>query len=339
MTYVFDKPGTYVGKKSATLSVKLPDKTKREIAVKKIGSVMITSRVQVSYDALKILAQHGIPVVFVSQNRPIAVFHPFALHGTVLTRRAQFLAYLDERGAYLARRFIEAAMENRIRFLRRIQRTRKDTQPEVVEKIEKVIEGITRQKEKIEVFNGTIEDIRWQLMGLEGTAARDYFEAYRLIFSKDLRFKGRVKRPPRDPVNSALSFGYTILYGEVLKGIAVAGLEPFAGFLHADRSGKPSLALDLIEEFRQFIVDRLVAKLFVRKMLKAEDFTWEESRCLFSQQAKELFIKQYHAMLEEVVNVKDKRYSLQQAIIKQARNLTRFLVGKNPTYEPFLIPR
>jgi len=235
--------------------------------------------------------------------------------------------------------FIKASLENRTRFLKRIRRTRKVLHPEIAEKIEKCIEKIKSKQFEIDGLNGIIDDIRWQLMGLEGIAAKQYFDGFRSVFPDDLEFKGRVKRPPRDPVNSCLSFGYTMLYGDVLVGIAAAGLEPFAGFIHADRSGKPSLALDLIEEFRQVTVDRLVLKLFSRKKLGKDDFALEESRCLFTDRGKELFIKEYNDMIDEGILMPDgKQVSFKKLIIKQARLLTRYLVGKSPTYDPFLIP-
>ncbi|MHA1405335.1 MAG: CRISPR-associated endonuclease Cas1 [Candidatus Helarchaeota archaeon] len=336
---VFDKPGTRVGKKSSTLSIKYPDEGKKDIAIKKIGCVIVTTRVQITYDALKILAINGIPVIYVSGNRPIAVFHPFALHGTVLTRRAQFLAYLDERGTYLAKNFVHTAMRNRCRFLRRIQKTRRSTRPELSDKIDNCVSAIEGLESRIDGLDGIVDDIRWTLMGIEGTAARKYFEAYTMAFSSDLKFLGRMKRPPGDPVNSCLSFGYTMLYGEILIGIATAGLEPFAGFLHSDRSGKPSLALDLIEEFRQITIDRLVLRLFTRKQLQVEDFEIEGTLCLLSEKGRELFINEYQKMIEDGITLPGgKRFSFKQLIIRQARKLTRFLVGKDAVYESFLIP-
>src|SRR5689334_13392801 len=99
---------------------------------------------------------------------------------------------------------------------------------------------------------------RDEIMGLEGAAAREYFTAVGRAVPEQLRFAGRSRRPPLDLVNAALSFGYTILLGEAVAALAAAGLDPAIGLLHADADRRPSLALDLIEEFRPLVVDQVV---------------------------------------------------------------------------------
>jgi len=112
-------------------------------------------------------------------------------------------------------------------------------------------------------------------MGFEGTGSRMYYKALQEIFPTNLHFSGRNRRPPRDPVNAAISFGNHLLANEVMTAIVAAGLEPYAGFLHSDRSGRPSLVFDLIEEFRQPIVDRLIIRLFQRQLLVVGDFDFK----------------------------------------------------------------
>jgi len=289
MIYVFNEPGTYIGKKSQTLNVKLPDNQKKQIAVKNISNVVIDSRVQLTYDALMLLARNGISVVFTQKHRPMGVFHPFATHGTVLTRREQILAYNDDRGVYLAKQFAKASLENKARLLLRLRKPRISKNPELAQRFKEVIDTIRQKIEQLERIEGRVDDVRWNIMGIEGSGAKEYFQALQLIIPSGLGFSGRERRPPRDPVNSCLSYGYTILYGYILIGIAAAGLEPFAGFLHSDRSGKPSLALDLIEEFRQIIIDRLIIKLFVRRILTNDDFDSEGGPYFLNDKGKKKF--------------------------------------------------
>jgi CRISPR-associated protein Cas1 len=337
--YVFDTPGTYIGKKSSTITVKTPDNQKKEIAIKNIGSIVISSRVQVSHDALMLMAQNGVSVVFTNRHRPIGIFHPFVTHGTVLTRREQILAYTDERGVYLAKVFARAALENKARLLFRLRKPRIAEQPEVAEKFKEVIDRLRGHIEELEKVEGRIEEARWKIMGIEGSGARDYFQTLQLILPQELGFTGRERRPPVDPLNACLSYGYTILYGDILIGIASAGLEPFAGFLHADRSGKPALALDLIEEFRQVVIDRLILKLFIRKILTLSDFTEEGGRYLFNEEGKQKFFTAFQAELDNGVKLDGgKQMTFMQLIIQQARKLVRYLIRKEAAYEPFLIP-
>ncbi|NHI93721.1 MAG: CRISPR-associated endonuclease Cas1 [Candidatus Lokiarchaeota archaeon] len=338
MIYVFDKPGTYIGKKSATIYVKYPDKEKKEIAVRNLGGLVVGSKVQISNDALFMLASNGISVIFVKKHRPTAVFHPFAAHGTVLTRREQILAYNDDRGTYLAKQFAMSALENKARMLARLRKNR--MQDQVVEPILKdAIDNIKQQIQALDGVMGNIDDVRWDIMGIEGIGTREYFQAIKNIIPSWLGFERRERRPPKDPLNSSLSFGYTILYGEILIGIATAGLEPFAGYLHSDRSGKPSLALDLIEEFRQIIVDRLVFKLFTKKMLTEEDFERPSDMMMFTEDGKKKFLRHLYEEIENgMENSNGKRVSYRQLILRQARSLVHFLIGRTPEYLPFIMP-
>jgi len=108
------------------------------------------------------------------------------------------------------------------------------------------------------------------LLGVEGDAARIYFGMFGTMLRSDLTFAGRSRRPPRDPVNALLSFGYTLLTTELTGALAAQGLDPFVGVLHDLDYGRPSLALDLLEEFRQPIIDRLVLSVVNRGVLKAD---------------------------------------------------------------------
>ncbi|MHA1784919.1 MAG: CRISPR-associated endonuclease Cas1 [Candidatus Helarchaeota archaeon] len=339
MIYVFDKPGTYIGKKSQMIYVKYPDKTRKEIAVRNVAGLVVSPKVQISNDALMLLAKNGRTVIFTSHYQPIAVFHPFAAHGTVLTRREQILAYNDKRGEYLAKQFIRAALENKATLLLRLRKNRARQGP-VSDLLKKSAENIMLQLNAIKNISGRIDDVRWNLMGIEGTGTRIYFQALKEILPSWTNFQKREKRPPKDPMNSCLSFGYTILYGEVLIGIATAGLEPFAGYLHSDRSGKPSLALDLIEEFRQDIIDRLIFRLMAKKILKDDDFEQTSHMTRFTDDGKKKFLQHLYEHIESGVEMPNgKHLSYKQLIIKQARALTRFLLSKKKTYEPFIMKK
>lgn len=117
-----------------------------------------------------------------------------------------------------------------------------------------------------------------QLRGYEGAATRAYFDGLRYLFPEGAGFSGRNRRPPKDPANAALSFGYAVLLGEVLSAVALVGLDPVGGFLHLDHEKRPSLALDLMEEVRPVIVDTTVLDLFRREILTSEHFTTDHKK-------------------------------------------------------------
>ncbi len=206
------------------------------------------------------------------------------------------------------------------------------------------------------------DTVRFHLMGLEGEGAAAYFGALRSLLPAWAGFDGRNRRPPRDPFNACLSYGYAVLEGAILTGIGAAGLEPFAGFLHSDRSGKPSLVLDLIEEFRQPVVDRVALRLFRRKQLQDTHFDKQPGRVLFTEEGKRILVG---ALYEEIrhgaaqpgsgARRKGKGSansdtvaasnlgadtigtgSFYRAAIGQARKLARFVLGQDPAYEPYL---
>lgn len=338
MALVIDTPGAYVGKKSNMLTIKTPDKGKKEISIRKIGSLIINSRVQVTYDAVLLLMRNGIPIVYASRNQPVAVCHPFAHHGTVLTRRQQILAYLDDRGLSLAKAFVTGAIENKARLLLRLAKTRATRNPPFAKEIRKQAQVIRKNITQVEELEGGLDALRWKIMGYEGDATKKYFGIIARILPEDLHFEMRIRRPPRDPVNSCLSFGYTILYNQILLSIATAGLEPFAGFLHSDRSGKPSLALDLMEEFRQPIVDRTVIRLFTRNTLTLSSFKEEGGRILFNDDGKKKFLNELFGVINNGLVIDGTQHSFPQLMMKQARILVRFLLKKMPQYTPFLLP-
>ena len=255
-----------------------------------------------------------------------------------MTRREQILAYKDSRGIYLAKQFAISALENKARMLSRLRKNRMHDQT-ISTNLKTSIENIRRHIQDLNSIEGNIDDIRWDIMGVEGAGTREYFQAIKNIIPKWIGFERRERRPPKDPLNSCLSFGYTILYGEILIGIATAGLEPFAGYLHSDRSGKPSLALDLIEEFRQTIIDRLVFKLFTKKMLNAEDFERSSDMMMFTENGKKKFLRILYEEIENgLENSNGKRLSYRQLIVRQARSLVHFLIGRTSQYKPFIMP-
>lgn len=119
-------------------------------------------------------------------------------------------------------------------------------------------------------------------MGIEGSVARRYFKLFRhLILNKDFSFSGRSRRPPTDPVNAMLSFFYTLLSSSCRAALQTVGLDPNVGFLHADRPGRSSLALDIVEEFRAYLVDRFVLSMINNRQVSSKDFSWQGEKGVF----------------------------------------------------------
>lgn len=177
---------------------------------------------------------------------------------------------------------------------------------------------------------------REEIMGLEGAAARSYFQAWRAILPAEFEFTGRNRRPPLDVVNSALSFGYAILVGEAVSALAAAGLDPAIGFLHADHDGRPSLALDLAEEFRPLVVDQIVLEAVRRNRLTVDHGRrdTEHPGVLLTRAGREVVIDAIERRMLTVTRgaLPDFAGSLRRHLYRQAQTLAAIVEGTVTEY-------
>ncbi len=173
------------------------------------------------------------------------------------------------------------------------------------------------------------------LRGLEGQAAAVYFGSLRQILRPDLGFRGRQKRPPRDPVNSLLSLGYTLLGYIAWSAVQAVGLDPYGGFLHATVYSRPSLALDLIEEFRP-LVDDFVLRLVVERRYGPDDFTQsaESGAVLLTDAARQRFLADWSRLVAAPCAVDAQPRPLRRLLDGQARQVARIVLGQQRDYRP-----
>jgi len=333
---IVDQFGTHVGKHSARLRV-TRIKTNEKVAeapLIHLNAVLIASRgVSISADAVRECAERGIPIFFISSTgTPYASLYSSHLTGTIATRRAQLSAYEDERGVIVARAVALGKVLNQINVLRYLSKNRKETEPDIFATIqEKVLElsDIVAGLERLTA--SSIEEVREIILGAEGQAAQIYWQGIKELLKQDLNWPGRRTRGAQDVFNQALNYGYGVLYGQVERALVLAGLDPYAGFLHADRPGKPSLVLDLIEEFRQQVVDRPLVGMVNKKVALQQDpsgrLTLETRRAVAERILKRL---------EGKVRYEGKRATLRAVLQSQARHLATFLRGERDMYEPFV---
>jgi CRISPR-associated protein Cas1 len=333
---VADQFGTHIGKYSERLKVTKKGDTLQQAPLLHLEAVSILSRgVSISADALAACTERGIPIYFLDERgAPYASIYAAGLTGTVLTRREQLRAYDDERGLLLGVAFAAGKVQNQAITLRYLAKTRKETPTgeallraadEVLDyqaPLERLATQATRP--------ATIDQVRDQVMGLEGNAARLYWQAVRAILPESYNWQERSGRGAIDPINSLLNYGYGILYGQVERALVLAGLDPYAGFVHADRPGKPSLVLDLIEEFRQVAVDRVVFGLANRHYTVEQD---EQGR--LSEATRKNFADHILQHLESDVRYAGKRHPLRQVIQMQARQVVTFVRSERNQYEAF----
>ena len=330
---IADTFGTHIGKYSERLKITQASETLAQAPLLHLKSVLVLSRgVSISADALEACAERGIPVFFINgRGTAYAALYAAGLTGTVLTRRAQLLAYYDRRGVAAALAMAAGKIHNQPASLKYLAKTRKETDPEVYDALHLGALDILDTLAALErLGEGTLDDLRAQIMAVEGQAARRYWAAVGAVLPPQYNWPGRDGRGATDPLNSMLNYGYGILYGLIEQAIVLAGLDPYAGFLHADRSGKPSLVLDLIEEFRQVAVDRLVFGLANR------NFTVEQGDDgLLSTATRRALAEKVLAHVDAGVRYEGKRYPLRWVMQNQARALAGFLRGDRADYIAF----
>lgn len=335
MRLVIDGFGKFLGQKGETIVVRENGKTVARLQPRELEQVIISGKGAVSMDALRLLAEHGVDVLIVDFRGEVLAILMSPMMKTVSTRREQYLAYEDERGVKVGKGFVIAKIKNQRAILYTLAKRRVDTQPEIAGKFysaAKELEGLLEKVVMVE--GGNIEEIREVLLNLEGRAAQHYWGAIAEIL-RPLGFSGRGGRYATDPANSMLNYGYGILMGEVWRAVHYAGLDPYGGFLHADKPGKPSLVLDLMEEFRPHVVDRFVIKLASRRMVLQEGFEMVDGVCQMKDNTRRLFLQEFLSDLSSGVRLGQSKLSWSDAMLQQARRLAKFLRGECTTYEGF----
>lgn len=249
--------GLFVGKKSERVVIKKGKAVCAQVPFLRLQEVIITSAGVISSDLIGELCARGVRLAFLnSSGKPIALVTSPMLTATVETRRAQLEAYSNRRGADLCRWVVAGKLRNQEKLLRYFAKSREGARRDSLERAASAFRKLRQQALRVE--GETADAVRPALMGFEGTAGRMYWHEIAHMLPDELGFERREHQGPGNAVNAALNYGYGILYSHVWGAVMNAGLEPFAGFLHVDRSGKPSLVLDLVEEFRQPVVDRAI---------------------------------------------------------------------------------
>lgn len=323
--------GLFLGKKSERLIVRKAKNVVYQFPFFRIHEVVVASRgVSVSTDLLEELCERGVRLSFLdSRGKPYALLTSPMLSATVQARREQLLAFNDARGLAFARAIVVGKLKNQERLLRYFGKYLKQADPERFATIERIASGLAAQARKAKAVTGEhVGAVRQTLMGIEGNAGRQYWEAVKALLAGRTEFMGREHRGTAEAVNALLNYGYGILYSQVWGAVVNAGLEPFAGFLHVDRPGKPSLVLDLTEEFRQPVVDRaVIAHVNLGESVRMQEgFLDIESRRAIGEKVM--------ARLTATETYRGMRYQVRSIIQMQARRLAAFLRGEG-SYKAF----
>ncbi len=302
-----------------------------------LASVALFGSIFISPALMAACAAAGITIVLLDRNGRFQARVEGAVTGNVLLRRAQYRA--SDRPEEIVRSIVIGKVANqRSVLMRSLRDYGQDYSDEARDAISFVTERLARILRRVELSDDTLDRLR----GSEGEAANLYFSVFdHLIRSPDveMRWTGRSRRPPLDPVNALLSFLYTLLTHDCRSACESVGLDPAVGFLHRDRPGRPSLALDLMEEMRPILADRLALSLINRRQLRAKDFeTRDGGAVMMSDEARKVVLTAWQERKkdERVHPFLEEKAPLGLTPYLQAQMLARHLRGDLDAYPPWL---
>jgi CRISPR-associated protein Cas1 len=319
--------GCYVGLAQELLVVKQGQVVLQEVQLPLLEQVLIFGKSQVTTQAIRECLRRDIPIAYLSRmgfcyGRVMAIGRGYRQ----LVRYQQNLSLMDR--LLMARQMVRAKILNGRTLLMRQGRKGVDGLDVVVQSLDYLADRA--------LLMADVES----LLGVEGAAAAAYFGAFSLCLTgSDFVFGGRVKRPPSNPVNAMLSFGYMVLWNHLLSLVELQGLDPYFAFLHQDSERHPALASDAIEEFRTPIVDSLVLYLINNGMMSAVgDFEFRDGGCFLNESGRRKFLKAFLGRMEErVKNELGEDVPRWDLLMEQVRKIKRYVYDPSGGYKPYLI--
>ena len=324
----------YITEQGATLHksgnrviVKKNRETLTEIPIVQLDEVVIFGNGHLTTQTMGYLLHKNIPVSFLSSHGKYkGKLQPPYAKDTLIRKHQYAVAADPPRCLEFAKGFVRGKLTNALRFAQR-QRTENAEVQAAVQTTRQTLEKLERAK--------NLES----LLGYEGTAAAAHYRAYRQFLTHDWGFTTRQFRPPPDPINAMLSLGYTLLHNHVYAFTNVVGLDPYCGYFHQPKHGHAALASDLMEEFRQIIVDSYVLSLVNNNRVKPEDFEHTNKGIRFTKEALDRFLTGYYGRMQQTFQhpTRDEKTTYLRCIELQVRHLARVVTGEEPEYKPFFI--
>lgn len=327
LPFYIQEQGAKVGKRGQKLAVSKEGEELASVRIKDVSQVVLMGGVGISTQTVHFLCDEGVPVVYVSRGHWFyGITHGIGLRNAY-DRAAQFQTAADEPKALeFAKQVVIGKGSNQRTILGR------NISPRPI---------ATLKEMSMLLRKATNARSAEELLGLEGGIAARYFAQFGNLlkprdFDASWDFDSRNRRPPKDPVNALLSFGYALLTKDCTVALLAEGLDPWWGLYHRPRHGRPALALDLMEEFRPLVVDSAVLTAVNTGMVTRSSFQQTAAGCMLTARGRKDFIRAYEARLEQLVThpLFEYRCSWRSVIRVQARLISRWLRGDVPSYQP-----
>ena len=320
--------GCYVSLQHETLLVKQGEQTLAQVQLPHLEQVLIFGKSQVTTQAIRACLQNKIPIVYLSRmGYCYGRLMPLEMGYRQLNRSQQAISFVEK--LLVARSIVRAKLKNSRVLLQRQQRQKNS---DIIALSIQTLEYLVTKVDQAE----TIE----QLMGYEGAGAASYFPAFgECLMGNDFVFLTRSRRPPVNPVNAMLSFGYQVLWNHLLALIELQGLDPYQACLHQSSERHAALTSDLIEEFRAPIIDSLVLYLINRReMIILDDFEYRDGGCYLSQSGRKKFLKAFVQRMEAEIQIgDDEKEPRWDILMQQVKQFRAFIYAPIHGYQPYLI--
>lgn len=314
--------GAVIQKKGGRIAVSKNAQPLMEFPVSNIDGIALMGNVQVTAQALHFLMQQGIDISHYTYGGQYLGQTAAESSKNIFLRLSQYELYNNEtRRLEMAAAIVANKISNQLCIIRRHRW-------EGYSEWKKDAEQIRKLQEKISTAETTNE-----LLGIEGMCSNIYFRTFGRMFCCDFEFHGRNRRPPRDPINVIISLGYTFLTKEICSALEAESFEPYLGFLHGIRYGRKSLALDIVEEFRQPVIDRMALKMFNKRMLSKYDFENGEDRVILNTDGFRKFCTEYEKWMTGKGSGEDGS-GFRRIIRRQVGSLKQ-CIQKGTLYVPF----
>lgn len=329
-TLYVTEQGAQIEKEYLKLVVTKEDETLATAPAADVNGVVLMGNIGVTTPAMAFLLERGIPLVLLDSHGKLRGRLLGATPPNLKLRHQQYRCAQDPAFALaVSRAIVRGKLANCLTLMQRIARDREEANLETAAvDIKRAMDATADAKDLA------------TLRGIEGAGTKVYFATLRAAFQHDLGFTKRARRPPPDPINALLSLGYTFLGESLFAALEIVGLDPYDGFYHADKYGRPALALDLMEEFRPLIVDSLVLNLINREIIEQTDFraNREAGAGVFLTRAgMKKFLHHWNARVNTLAThpVYRQRWTYVRCFEAQARILRQVIEGELPDYIPF----
>jgi CRISP-associated protein Cas1 len=352
-TLYLTEPRSLVKKDGDTLIVHIPannergtPKRKVRVPLIKVTQAVVYGDITLTSPAMAALLEQGSDICFCSAYGRFWGRLAPPLSKNSLIRLEQHQAHQDPvRTFTLARAFVRGKLNNmRVMMLRANRKRQEPAIEQAVVRLQRTLDQVddlspdqaTPPPDPARPQAGTAYG---SLLGLEGAGTAFYFGVFGRLLTQDWSFKRRQRRPPRDPVNALLSYGYVLLMNQVASAISIVGLDPYVGFLHSSQFGKPALALDVMEVFRPVVVDSVVLTLLNNSMLTRRDFQEELGAWRLTEAGRRTFLTKFEERLETEIRhpVFDYKATYRRSLELEVRLVAKWLTGEIPDYKPFVV--